>query len=42
MPKLYTFTSKYTAKDEHIRVYGIFKRKKQFDDISEFVNMKIV
>ena len=37
----HTFTSKYTSKDEYIGVYGIFKREKQFDDISKIWEYEI-
>ena len=41
MPGSHTFTNKYTSKDEYIGVYGIFKRKKQFNDISEVYKHEI-
>ena len=41
MPGSHTFTSKYTSKDEYIGVYGIFKREKQFDDISKIWEYEI-
>ena len=35
MPRSYPSTSKYPTEDERIRIYGIFKRKKQLNDIPE-------
>ncbi len=35
MPRSHPFTSKYSTQNECIGIYGISKRKKQFNDIPE-------
>lgn len=35
MSRSYSFAIKYPAENERFGIYGIFKREKQFNDISE-------
>ena len=35
MPRSHPFTSKHSTQNECVRIYGIFKRKKQLNDIPE-------